>query len=291
MQIINFLDPNHPDDLGISTMFFPGGEPHVKISTIEDEKVQINYNATSWEDFGLLICLLNALQHQDKTIHLFMPYFPGARQDRNPDGNTPLTVEIYAEILSPYVSHLIIADIHSDLALSIITQYFRSVERISVRDIFTEYKSHFHHIDYIIAPDKGAIGRATEAADVLGVPVIQCEKVRDFNTGNITGYEILGDILPGEYLVVDDICDGGATFNILGESFYDILHKIGGEDVVESYGLHLYVTHPIFSKGFDDILDNYQRIYTTNSLDLYYEDYVDYITVFSLFNNRSINVD
>ena len=69
-------------------LFFPGGEPHVKLQTIEDDKVFIRALIPTWKHFGELIVLLNALHHQHKEVTLFMPYFPGARQDRNPDGNT-----------------------------------------------------------------------------------------------------------------------------------------------------------------------------------------------------------
>lgn len=259
----------------IEIMAFPGGEPHVKIDTIPDDEVCITYTAKTWDDFGDLVMLLNALYHQDKKIILVMPYFPGARQDRNPGGNTPLTVEAYARILAPYVYKIVVADVHSPKALEIIAKYIRNVKIIYPFHILP----HFFNkagikFDYIIAPDKGALTRATLVANKLNIPVIECEKVRDFNTGVITSYTIPGEIKPGRYLVVDDICDGGATFNILGQSFRDQMPSDGllSADPSKWSTLCLYVTHPIFSKGLETILQFYEHIYTTDSLDFYHLD-------------------
>jgi ribose-phosphate pyrophosphokinase len=59
-------------------------------------------------------------------------------------------------------------------------------------------------------------------------------------------------------LIVDDICDGGATFIRAARALRAI------EPDVE---VGLCVTHGIFSKGRQHLLDNgIDKIYTTNSL-------------------------
>jgi ribose-phosphate pyrophosphokinase len=273
---------NYPDiDDEIQFMYFPGGEPHAKVPTITDVEVLIIYRGASWGDFGSLLVLLDALSWQKKIVTLAIPYFPGARQDRNPGGNTPLTVDMYAKLLSPYVDNVIVADIHSITAMDIIQQELGTVEHITVGDIFAFYSHTFHDIDYIIAPDKGAVDRAIEISELLDVPVIYCEKKREFETGRILSYEFMGDVVPGRYLVVDDICDGGATFVLLAESFYN---KVPREITLSScaqdrdlYQIDLYVTHPIFSKGFNDLFRFYRKIYFTDSRDIYVDESDDHI--------------
>jgi ribose-phosphate pyrophosphokinase len=54
---------------------------------------------------------------------------------------------------------------------------------------------------------------------------------------------------------VDDICDGGRTFIEISKA----LDGYQGE-------LYLFVTHGIFSKGFEELFKHFTKIYTTNSI-------------------------
>jgi ribose-phosphate pyrophosphokinase len=242
-------------------LFFPGGEPHVKLETIEDDQVFIRALIPTWEHFGELMVLLNALYHQDKVVTLFLPYFPGARQDRNPNGNTPLTVEMYAKILAPYVHRLIVFDLHSNTGGEILSKYF---DRVVFCHPFQIPQYHFPVLFHgIIAPDKGAVERASLVASRIynNISVIQCEKVRDFDSGKITGFTmdpLPYDPYPTNYLVVDDICDGGWTFNELAKAWEQDPRAANSK-------LYLYVSHGIFSKGVSNISPTYEKIITTDS--------------------------
>jgi phosphoribosylpyrophosphate synthetase len=68
--------PYTDQDVKIHHFTFPGGEPHVQLDVIPDDKVFITYNALGWEEFGNLVVLLNAVSHQQKKITLAIPYFP-----------------------------------------------------------------------------------------------------------------------------------------------------------------------------------------------------------------------
>ncbi len=260
MHYIDLTDPMKPPP-GIEFLFFPGGEPHVKLDTIEDDKVFVGASITQWEFFGELVVLLNALHHQNKEVTLFIPYFPGARQDRNPGGNTPLTVEIYGKILAPYVNHLIVFDLHSHLGVEILSKLFPKVSYFHPFQIPEDLlPEDMELIDGIIVPDKGAVERATLVAAHLyhNCPIVQCEKIRDFDSGKILGFEMPALPSAGSYLVVDDICDGGWTFNELAEAFSKDPHFQQSE-------LHLYISHGIFSKGLQAISPIYDSITCTDS--------------------------
>ncbi len=62
--------------------------------------------------------------------------------------------------------------------------------------------------------------------------------------------------MPGKYLVVDDICDGGGTFLGLADKFWK-------QTSIST--LDLYVTHGIFSKGVRELLRMYHNVYSTDS--------------------------
>lgn len=82
---------------------------------------------------------------------------------------------------------------------------------------------------------------------------VAAAKVRDQLTGEITGLS-MPDIESGlSILVVDDICDGGRTFTELAS----LIKKYEPKKLV------LYVSHGIFSKGIECILESgYDAIYT-----------------------------
>jgi ribose-phosphate pyrophosphokinase len=92
-----------------------------------------------------------------------------------------------------------------------------------------------------------------QLAKKLGVEHIAfADKVRDTKTGRISGTSVSSELPKLPILVVDDICDGGRTFVELGKALAE----------VSSQPRYLYVTHGIFSKGFEELDLYYERIFT-----------------------------
>jgi ribose-phosphate pyrophosphokinase len=72
------------------------------------------------------------------------------------------------------------------------------------------------------------------------------------------------DELYKDIIIIDDICDGGATFiNIAKEiqKQYEL--------TTPKPKIYLIVTHGIFSKGLEELGEYFESIYCTNS----YQDY------------------
>jgi ribose-phosphate pyrophosphokinase len=109
----------------------------------------------------------------------------------------------------------------------------------------------------LVIPDQGASSWAYDFVTPGYVPV-QCEKQRDMSGEHRAVSRIVIPDLPEgveDYVIVDDLCDGGGTFLGIGQS----LREKGAKRVF------LVVTHAILSKGpevFNGIID---RIYCTNS--------------------------
>jgi ribose-phosphate pyrophosphokinase len=62
----------------------------------------------------------------------------------------------------------------------------------------------------------------------------------------------------GRYIIVDDICDGGGTFNLLAAAFKK-------DPLAEKSQLEMFVSHGIFSKGIEAIDYTIEHITTTDS--------------------------
>lgn len=103
-----------------------------------------------------------------------------------------------------------------------------------------------------IVPDKGALKKNPHAPIVFN-------KTRNLEeSGAITKYELVkADAtieLPNDFLVLDDICDGGRTFLLLAERFRELYPTANS--------LNLYITHGIFSHGaIPKLLSLYDTIY------------------------------
>jgi ribose-phosphate pyrophosphokinase len=206
-------------------------------------------------DFGYLLCTLDAVDRLGAgKLGLYLPYFPGARQD-HPEPGTPNTLRIFASLLNA-MGHdvVVVVDPHSRLVgVHLDRCVTLGMDKIASA-IMRPYNA-------VICPDKGAVGRAEAVASALHIPSIMGRKVRDPRDGKLSGFEV--DPLPGmgRYLVVDDICDGGGTFIGLAQ---EIRKNLVGRASI----LDLYVTHGVFSKGFKELNKHYEEIITTDSLPL-----------------------
>lgn len=112
---------------------------------------------------------------------------------------------------------------------------------------------------YLISPDAGSNKKIFDLAKLIDYDgeIIRCDKLRDIVTGNIIETIVYKDDLNGkDCLIVDDICDGGRTFIQLATA---LKQKNCGK-------IYLIVTHGIFSSGFDDLSDNIDGIFCTNSV-------------------------
>lgn len=253
----------------ISDFIFPAGEAHLKVEpkrSVEPTEIAvIQPSADSIHDDLFKLAMWSDYLYSKGNVNkvLVIPYFPGARADRvSPGVEEPFGLGVYTEFIGRLMlDQIIIFDPHSEITETIlIEEGIENVTVVSSDELFEQphVKQHMlWNYSGIIAPDKGAVDRATAVADVLDLPVYIAVKERDPATGKLTGFSI---DLPQEddeafYLIVDDICDRGGTF--LG-----LLAATGLE-----YGrVDLFVSHGVFSSDAVDVLGGkFEMIYTTNS--------------------------
>lgn len=233
---------------------FPAGEWEMNTDQLSEEVIGIvkrtevvirTTNVNALVQAGLWA---NYWGSRDVGSELYIPYMPASRADH---GGTE-GVNVYEALIdSLSFSSVTTLDIHSNVLkdqgsfMSFSTAEYATLAAVSQLD---------YGYDAVIAPDEGAKRRAARVAHKLGIPLLVARKVRD-NVGNIVAYDIDGIEETHSYLVVDDICDGGATFIKLAETMD-----------VEEAGLDLWVTHGFFSKGLDELKRHYDKIMTTDSV-------------------------
>lgn len=172
---------------------------------------------------------------------LYLSYLPYGRQDKEIRNDETFALTSFAFILEALkFTEITTFDAHSGRLAYIMGE---KVHNVSPKHL-VEYIIKENGFDFLCYPDKGAkLKYEKEFADRF----IWADKVRDQSTGKITSYQVKGDInIQGRsVLIVDDICDGGATFILLAEE----LKKHSPKDI------SLYVSHGIFSRGTQVLFD------------------------------------
>lgn len=236
---------------------FSGGEPHIKIiSKLENvTEVTITHRIQSFNDIGTLLLATNALKNMGiKKLHVVLPYFPAARQDRLMVSGEPLSVKVYADIINAQnYKSVTVFDPHSEVTPALLNNCRVIDNHKFIERVIQQLSDNL----LLISPDGGALKKIYKVAAYLqNYEVIECSKSRNVKTGQLTGFKVYADNLHGKNcLIVDDICDGGGTFLGLAK---ELKAKNAGN-------LYLAVSHGIFSKGFDELEKHFTKIFTTDS--------------------------
>jgi ribose-phosphate pyrophosphokinase len=251
---------------------FPDGQQTIDLIdwndlVIYDDAVKISSRLNSFKDLELIICATAAIRNikPNREIALYVPYFMGARSDRKfVDGG----VNYLKQVICPIINSLnfvtvITLDPHSDVLEACLNNYEKLDNHTVVKYALTEIdnKKDAQERICLVSPDAGAYKKIFDVAKKFEIQnIVTANKVRDMRTGKILKTELPN--LPGlvgddmQYVIIDDICDGGRTFNELAKAI---------REQRADAKIYLVVTHGIFSAGFAELTRHFEHIYTTNS--------------------------
>ncbi|MBP4047551.1 ribose-phosphate pyrophosphokinase-like domain-containing protein [Chromobacterium violaceum] len=247
-----------PQALKLDLFTFPGGEVHATAET--GAPAAALCIRADLRDAGAIISLLMATDalrraYPGVPLELCLPYVPYARQDRVANPGEALSAKVFCGLINQQgYSRVRIQDPHSDVVTALL-------DRVEVEDPLPALRRALEAIGpaTLVAPDAGARKRVLKLAQQLGCGAVCADKARDTATGKISGIEVHGALPAGPLLVVDDICDGGGTFVGLAEA---IAARQAAEG--QSAPLYLYVTHGIFSRGLDRLLQHFDAVFARN---------------------------
>lgn len=208
--------------------FFGGGEQHIKFdpATPTDHPLTILLRYTQDTDIIKLSLIVDALRNLGcKNLHLKIPYFPAARQDRVCVKGEPLSVKVYADLINAMkFDSVTVFDPHSDVTPALIN----NVKVVDNTNFVYDVISSQNYLDsmkrsVLVSPDAGSNKKVANVAKylfkrVLNLPVIRADKLRNVATGEIIETTVYADDLSGkECYIVDDICSKGGTFCALAK--------------------------------------------------------------------------
>lgn len=235
---------------------FSGGEIQVRVtdSVGKGQELTIQAFLVCSDDIMELVLLVDALRRAAGAhikIHLICPYLPYARQDRVCATGEALALKVMCGIINGLdFSTVTVWDVHSDVSLALLNNAFNIPQKVFVGRVgWTRATT------VLVAPDAGAIKKTQDITKALGIPMVRADKIRSVEDGSITGTTVYTEhVGDKDFLIVDDICDGGRTFIELAK----VLRPLTNGKI------YLYVTHGIFSKGLDVFNGLIDGVYTAN---------------------------
>lgn len=239
---------------------FNDGQVTAKIN--EKGNLHVKIRGNSYEDLFRIASIKEAwdaenILNKTATAILTIYCLIGQRSDRRFSQKESFDLKVIANFINSMgFDKVEILHPHSSISLALIDN---SVELKSYEFVRKAYNAIGNPI--LISPDAGAYKTTHEIAEKLKADLIPSNKVRIAGVPKIT---IQGAVKNKECLIVDDLADGGRTFNFLAKE----LKNQGATKVF------LYVTHGQFNYGFDELKENINHIYCTNSYKDISDDFV-----------------
>jgi ribose-phosphate pyrophosphokinase len=258
---------------------FKGGEPHLQITTIVeypgDLIITQRYNNIA-DLFQIILANDAARRMGFKNIHLILPYFPAARQDRVCNMGEPLTCKVFTDMINGcgFASVEIFCP-HSEVVPALLNNVvvkdeLEYVEKV-IEDCLKPMQGYINIAKKdaivkrfnIVQPDAGAGKRVGKIIQHLSnkftnceFKLIRCEKVRDVKDGSLKDFFVQADDLGRlDTLIVDDI-------NCMGGTFIGLAKKLREKNCGK---LMLFTAHADCVEGVQKIVENFDYYYTTNS--------------------------
>lgn len=237
----------------LETRKFPDGERYIRIGgNLESDAVVIQSTGYPQDQNLLeLFLILKTLKSLDvENIKVVIPYFGYARQEKRFKSGEAISAQVVSELLEACgATEILSINLHEDRLRNL---FNIPAHNLSAMPLIAEYIE--EHLDdpVIIAPDKGALGFASEIAGILGCDSDHLEKTRISPDKVETRTKDL-DVQGREAVIIDDIISTGGT--IINASH--ILRQHGASKIVVSCVHPVLVEDAllrIFASGVDDVI-------------------------------------
>jgi len=238
-------------ETGVRVTIFPDNQPHINIQGVnEGEEVKVICSITDSVKMMQLLQVSNAIDNLfAKKKILVIPYLMAARYDRLMVNGDSIDLKVVADLINSCgFEKVYLFDVHSDVATLLINK----AVNITNRQLVAEYNQ---PDALLICPDAGAAKKVSKYFDWNAniKDIVYCSKNRELSTGKLTLEVLEPEQCAGRNcVIVDDICDGGATFLAIAEK-------------IKPSHLTLIVTHGIFSKGFAALEKRFDEIIVSDS--------------------------
>lgn len=264
IQISIYTERRKTVDWFVKPEHYPNGEQRITFPDTLIEAYKANKFATvTWyyNDDSELATVMFIIKHlefianndPDYRVTLSIPYLPYARMDRIEKDTQCFTLNGFLDVLSntaPFVSRIETYDLHTDrnktkakfprylVSYSLMAKLFVML----YGSLTDEQKQNI----VLVFPDETAERRYIKEATInrfADYPTLTIAKKRDFDTGELIGFEVKDhdtiDLDNAVLIMIDDLCVRGGTF--LGA--YKAVEELADRQGQSLIGFCLLVTH------------------------------------------------
>ncbi len=289
MRTLNLANPEKTEILYEHSKY-PDGQQSIRITDTLNMvgdgyslPVKISSRLNNFLDLEAIICANQSLRETGfKEVHIYIPYFLGARSDRKfMEGSCNYLKTVICPIINVQnFASVTVIDPHSNV-LEMGLNNFRKIDNtVLVRWALEQIDNRNDAQERIVlvSPDSGSLEKIYHVAKIFRLEkVIVASKHRDIHSG-----KILGTFVPSlkeqncaepeqQYVIIDDICDGGRTFIELAKAI-----RLQRADAK----IYLIVTHGIFSAGFGELNNHFEKIFCTDSVKIVNNSQVQQLSIF-----------
>lgn len=255
---------------------FPSGELQVSLlrRPSQTEPTTITGSILSSDNIIELLQLVETLNYTGwNNLELTIPYCDYSRQDRRCNPGEAFSLKVFANLInSCNFTSVTTYDNHSDVATALIN----NCNNRHVKDLLIKGNNLIKRVDrpnqkyetlisdvygYFVSPDAGANKKVFDCSKRFNIPMIRADKVRDTATGAILETQVYAtpeQLKNKTVLIIDDICQGGRTFEELAKAL---------KAIEPTVTVHLYCTHGFFNKGFNAMKEaGISKFITTDSV-------------------------
>lgn len=256
---------------------FACGEVYAKpIDSIRGDHVYIVQTGSSNvnEDLIELFIIIDAIKRSFAgSIHVVMPHFAYARQDRVASPREPITARLMAQLIEKAgADHVIAIGLHS----AQIQGFFSNpMDNINPTGLFVKYFKDMGLDDLVVvSPDAGGAKEAKKLADKLDAGLAILNKTRpEHNQAEIT--HVVGEVEGKTCIIFDDMIDtGGSVCNAK-----KALEASGANSDVYLAAIHPVLSDPAYERLKEA---NFKEIVVTDTIPLDEAKVFDGIKVLSV---------
>lgn len=225
----------------ISLKRFSAGECYVRYKeSIRGKDVYLLQGAGRNPDpdlFELFLMCQAAKLSFASSVHIILPYFPYARQDRIAEPREPISAKLIAHLLEESgADHVITLNLHSDQ----IQGFFSiPVDALDARPILARYFEEKRLSNpIVVSPDIGGAKQVKKMADALGTDLAIMHKTRSSHH-KAEIMEVVGEVEGRTCILYDDMIDTAGT----------ILSAKAALEERKAKEIYVAATHPVFSGG------------------------------------------
>jgi len=233
---------------------FPDNSVKLQTKTFAEPVTEIVITLRNNDDVISLLMISDVFKRTQKIKpNLFITYMMYQQDDRLFDVSESFGLKVICDLLNTLnFGKISIFHPHSDKV-----ELLNNCEIIDNFDFIKDSISKLNPNSYWVIPDSGAFKTQFKQIEKLKYnDFITCMKSRNHDTGEIETIVNCEDLQGKDCFIVDDICLGGRTF-------VNIAKKLKEKNCGN---LFLIVSHGVFNYGIDNLLEYFQKIYTTNSI-------------------------